>query len=165
MTVQCKEILKYRGRAFGMFDCPLGQCPDLGVRERMRRFVMPSTALRRGYHGTWEIRAGRLWLADLTATIREPDATIDQWQTAERGIQWLFPNESGPVFADWVTGTLDSPRGRWKYPGEFSCSWPYIRVFRVERGIVIGTELVDNRANMKAGFSIGVGVRKYLESL
>jgi hypothetical protein len=110
----------------------------------MKLFQWNSTALRRGYHGTWEVRRGRLWLSSLTATIREPlKHEPDDWQHTERGIDWLFPGVAAPVPADWFTGELVSPRGQGNVLHGI-VKWPTARVFHVERGAIVGTELRDN---------------------
>ena len=151
MTQQTEETLIAGGRAYTIRELPLGACTDASVRERMTHLQASSSALWRGYLGTWEIKAGRLWLVDLEATIREHHDPTDpaNWQHADRGMAWLFPGTSGPVLADWFTGVLESPRGRAQRTGQYSYGTPYTRVFHVEAGAIVGTELLDNRAALR----------------
>lgn len=152
MTAQRQDTLTYRGRSYALRGRPLDTCTDADVRERMTWLQGRSSALWRGYRGTWEIKAGRLWLVDLEATIREHHnpATPEAWQHADRGMDWLFPDALGPVLADWFTGVLESPRGRAHRTRQYSYETPYIRFFNVKAGTVISTELHDNRKVLRA---------------
>lgn len=164
MTMQQGERLRYRGRDCTMTTEPLSHCHDAAVRNRMALLQMASTALRRGYCGAWEIRRGKLWLSALRATIREY-ASDGHWEHAERGIDWLFPGVAAPVLADWFTGEIESPRGRAARTGLFSIGWPHARVFHVERGTIVGTELRDNRVELRHGIERNERLRTYLDSL
>jgi hypothetical protein len=152
VTPQQSEVLRCRGREFAMRDFPLNECTCPQVRERIGQIQMVSTALWRGYPGIWAIKAGRLWLESIEATVQLTGvaANGDQ-QFAERGLSWLFPDVAGPVPADWSTGTIESPRGRVYRTSMFGCQSSYVRLFHLEAGVVIGTELKDNRAAVRAG--------------
>ena len=143
MTQQRDETLRYRGRAWSLLGLPLAGCADPGVKDRLSQCKMQRTDLWRGYLGTWEIRAACLWLIDWRATVGE--------RREPRGLSWLFPGRTGPVLADWFTGELHSPRGEAARAGMFETVWPKLRVFHVDRGRVLRTELRDNSAAYKAG--------------
>ena len=101
----------------------------------------------------------------LVATIRERlEHDPDDWQYAERGLDWLFPGVAAPVQADWFTGELVSPRGRSKLLHGI-VKWPAARVFHVERGAIVGTELRDTRADLLALAAPSDKLRRYIEAL
>ena len=110
MTVQVAETIRYLGRAYNLLCTPLDCCSDAGVQERRKQLRMPSTAERRGYCGTWEIKRRRLWLVGLGAYVCSPTGHFE-WLDDERGLAWLFPGANSPVQADWFTGDLESPSG------------------------------------------------------
>lgn len=162
MTQQSDEALIYRGRSYALRDLPLDDCTDPSVRDRLEGLrrgegvqVMCS-ALWRGYCGTWEIKSGRLWLVTMesarslvyaTPPADMPPADPDSFEGC--GLAWLFPGTRGPVLADWFTGMLKSPRGRAQRTGQSGYGTPYTRVFHVEAGVIVGTELQDNRAALR----------------
>lgn len=152
MTTQATELLVYRGREYCLTTQPLDWCQSPDVRERKGLFQMASTALRRGYSGTWEIKGGRLWLVGLDAWIRHYTSATE-WQLSERGLSWLFPDAVGPVLADWFTGTLESPRGKVVFSGTSVIGWPQTRVFQVAAGVVTDTDLRDNRPALREWFT------------
>ena len=101
MTAQISEQLRYEGEDHSMFAQPLadyfamgGQRPD---------FAMTSTALWRGYVGSWEIVADRLYLVRLSATLVDDTPVY---------LETLFPGHPNRVFAHWFSGTLRIPQGR-----------------------------------------------------
>ena len=102
MTRQHSELLRYRGRTYPLLGRPLDSCGRKDVQDRMKLLQMNSTALWRGYLGTWEVKGGKLWLVDLPATIREHSG--GELHHADRELTWLFPDDEGPVLADWFTG-------------------------------------------------------------
>lgn len=165
MTAQLAERLRVRGRDFALLGTPLDSCPDAGVRERMRRLRMPSTAQRRGYAGDWEIKHERLWLVGLGANVRDSAGDGAEWYDPERGLRWLFPGTVGPVPADWFSGEIQSPRGRANLGDMIADRWPLVRVFRVAHGAVLETELLDNRARNLEPRKPSQKLLKYLDDL
>lgn len=161
MTMQSPEALIHRGRRYALRGQPLDDCTDPSVRDRLEGLrrgegvqVMCS-GLWRGYRGTWEIKAGRLWLVTMESArslvyasppANMPPADPDSFEGS--GHAWLFPGTHGPVLADWFTGALQSPRGRAQRTGP-GYGTPYTRVFHVEAGVIVGTELKDNRAALR----------------
>ena len=164
MTLQRSETLIHRGRRYSLKGTPLSSCSDPAVVQRQSQITVASTALWRGYVGTWEIKRGRLWLTGLEASVRQPSTPPDQHHE-RRGLDWLFPGVDGPVPADWYTGTLKSPRGRAQHSGLYSLVWPYMRLFHVEAGRVVGTELRDDRRACRAGIAKMARFRRLLVDL
>lgn len=142
MTQQTEERLRYRGRTYTLREHPLADCMLPGVVARMKQLHGRSSSLWRGYLGTWEVRRGRLWLVELSATVREEPDTL--------GLSWLFPENAGkPVCADWYSGELRSPRGKAERVGPYRHESPYLRVFHVQAGVVLRSELRDNRQALR----------------
>lgn len=164
MTLQREEVLVHRGRRYALLVRPLESCADPDVRVNMHLIQMQSTSLARGYQGVWEIRAGRLWLTELHATIREYTST-DDWHHAQRDLRWLFPGADGPVSADWFSGELRAGRGTPERTHLYAQDWPYYRVYRVERGRVLSSALQDNRIALRAGGAVAARLTKYLDNL
>jgi len=144
MTVQFPEVLRVEGHDYAMLDTlytPLDRCRDTDVRERMGNLREATTAHRRGYVGHWEVKRKRLWLIGLSAFVFDPGTGKTEWYDNPRALRWLFPDRPAPVFAEWFTGELASPRGRRTRAQARRGTWPHVRVFRVEGGRVLGTEL------------------------
>lgn len=149
MTVQVLEGLRYKGRAYALLETPLDSCPYACVRERWKFLRWASTAERRGYSGDWEVKGGKLWLVGLGVYVCE-STEHPVWHPPEKGIMWMFPGMAPPVLADWFSGELQSPRGRTTLRNLMNEERPFLRVFHVDRGTVTGTELRDNRAEIRA---------------
>lgn len=80
---------------------PLGQYFSMGGFKP--HFQAPSTALWRGYVGSWEIVDDRLYLVELSGTLENgTEATIEA----------VFPGFPDRVFAHWYSGTIRLPQGR-----------------------------------------------------
>ena len=101
MTGQLGEILIYQGKEYSLSIEPLriyfeatGIHPD---------FVLPNTALWRGYVGTWKIYDDRLWLSKVDASLKNGE---------EFGLKNLFPESKGDVLASWYSGILRVPDGQ-----------------------------------------------------
>jgi hypothetical protein len=101
MSAQIPEVLLYEGNRVPMCTEPLSVL--LATLTGASRFRPTSTALCRGYIGTWEVSDNRLFLIELTGQLA--DGTIASVRT-------LFPEAQGPVFATWYSGTIRVPRGK-----------------------------------------------------
>lgn len=101
MTAQIAEGLHYEGREMSMCSEPLG---DYFVMAGVEiEFDINCTALWRGYVGTWEILAERLYLIGLSGTMKDgTDATLAT----------VFPRFPDRVFAHWYSGELRVPQGK-----------------------------------------------------
>lgn len=111
MTAQVPERLFFEGREYGMATEPLRGY--LARHWKKLRFRPSSTALWRGYIGTWEIRDGRLFLIDLDATLSDgtavnlpllfPDAPVRQLEGMSRSDhlkllgRWLLEKGKDPL--------------------------------------------------------------------
>ena len=95
MTAQASERLIYKGERLSLCTEPLG--PFIQNNGLDCKFDVTSTALWRGYIGTWTIEQERLYLVAIDGSV---------------GMDKLFPGFSDGVFAHWYTGTVDAERQR-----------------------------------------------------
>lgn len=100
MTAQVPDSLWYEGTKYPLCDLPLRDYFDLGGTRP--EFSAPSSALWRGYVGTWEIRDDRLYLIKLTGHLKSGDSVT---------LATLFPDFPERVFAHWSSRTLRVPQG------------------------------------------------------
>jgi len=98
MTIQAGDILSYNGEKTTIATEPL----KLYLETRSDvSFIFKSTALVRGYIGTWKIKNKKLFLVTLVGFIENNDK-VD--------LKYLFPNKT-EVFADWFSGDIRIPEG------------------------------------------------------
>ena len=101
MTAQFAEVLIYEGEHLSMCSNPL---EEYFSRGGMRpEFRSTSTALWRGYVGTWKIIDGRFYLIKLDGEL-EDGRDVD--------LSTLFPEFPTRVFAHWYSGKIRIPQGK-----------------------------------------------------
>lgn len=133
MTAQVHEKLIYEGKESSMAFCPpfpendprIKELKDNEIHERSSEAF--STACWRGYIGTWEIKDGRFYLVDIMG-------------------RYKIAGES-PIFAEWFSGVIRIPRGdilQYVHMGFGSVYEEELHV-KIENGLVVKTELIDNR--------------------
>ena len=138
-TEQAKELFLDNGTERLLFGRPLESRFHGG--ERKPEILRPrSTACRRGYQGTWEIRDGRLWLVALaTCAAGEPIP-----------LSRVFPGSRGPIPADWYTGTLLVPLGEiigtTGRPGFRKAVYERYRQIEIEQGKVVRERMLGEEA-------------------
>lgn len=99
MTAQIAEILIYEGNDLALCSQPLDDFFSLcGMRLEC---TAPSSALWRGYIGTWEIIGERLYLIRLEGTLKSGGTFC---------MESLFPGFPDRAFAHWYSGTLRIPK-------------------------------------------------------
>jgi hypothetical protein len=138
MTAQTPEKLIYEGSELALCSEPLALFP--GVERVEAPYFAPSTALWRGYVGTWAIESDRLYLKSLRRAKRVAGQGVNV------GIEDLFPGFPDGVFAHWYTGELRCPRGAlldYVHGGYFSV-YEEDLFFRVQRGVVVEERIVRN---------------------
>jgi len=129
MTAQRPETIFIDGKAHSLLNLPL----EKRFKRRHPRppFRAPTTACRRGYFGTWAIENSRLYLIELKGNLRNG---------TRANLRTVFPDASGPVFADWFTGELRIPVGemiRYVHMG-FGSVFAAELLITVDRGLVTG---------------------------
>ena len=135
MTIQAADILSFNGKKTTIASEPLK--PYLETREDVS-FIYKTTALVRGYIGTWEIKNKKLFLVSLVGFI-ENNEQVD--------LNYLFPNHT-EVFAGWYTGEIRIPEGELlkKINLGYASVFEKDRFLTFKEGILI-SETVKNNKN------------------
>ena len=133
MTIQAGDILSYNGEKTTIVTEPLK--PYLESRSDIS-FIFKSTALVRGYIGTWKIKNKKLFLVSLIGFI-ENNEKVD--------LNYLFPNKK-EVFADWFSGDIRIPEGELlkKINLGYASVFEKDRILSFKEGIIIGETVKDN---------------------
>ena len=133
MTIQAGDILSYNGKKTTIATEPLK--PYLETRSDVS-FIFKSTALVRGYIGTWKIKNKKLYLVALVGFI-ENNEKVD--------FKYLFPNKT-EVFADWFSGDIRIPEGDLlqKINIGYASVFARDRLLNFNKGILISETVKDN---------------------
>jgi hypothetical protein len=127
MTAQFSELLMLEGKQQALCSFPLASYFALGGESVA--FRASSTALSRGYIGTWEIHDQRLYLIRLQGWLQDESLV---------SLETVFPDYPQRVFAHWFSGTLRLPQGqllRYVHGGFDSC-YEQDLLIDVTRGVV-----------------------------
>ncbi len=140
MTAQIPEILRHRGMTLTMAAQPL--YPYLVKRTKIRRpdFTPTTTACHRGYVGTWEIRDGCLYLAEIDGVMRTEGGF------AKATLATAMPWAKDGLPATWVSGKIRCPEGHLQnYVHQaFQSSYQRDRYFDFKNGRLVQEWLVLN---------------------
>ena len=133
MTIQAGDILSYNGEKTTIATEPLK--PYLETRSDVS-FIFKSTALVRGYIGTWKIKNKKLYLVSLIGFI-ESNEKVD--------LEYLFPNKT-EVFANWFSGDIRIPQGKLheKINLGYESVFEKDLIFTFNEGILISETVKDN---------------------
>lgn len=149
MTAQISERLIFEGQQVALLSNPLNDFFALGGINP--GFESTSTALWRGYVGTWEILNDRLYLVELRGTLKSgDDATLNS----------VFPGFKDRVFAHWFSGRLRIPQGKRLEYVHMGYASTYERdvLLTLQNGVVLAKEVrLNGEAEDGApeGYSIG----------
>ena len=133
MTIQARDILSYNGEKITIVTEPLK--PYLESRSDVS-FIFKSTALVRGYIGTWKIKNKKLFLVSLIGFI-ENNEKVD--------LNYLFPNKK-EVFADWFSGQIRIPEGNLlkKIRIGYASVFERDKILKFNKGICISDNTINN---------------------
>ncbi|MDC0571362.1 hypothetical protein OAO52_05630 [Flavobacteriaceae bacterium] len=133
MTIQAGDIISYNGEKKTIATEPLK--PYLETRSDVG-FIFKSTALVRGYIGTWKIKNNKLYLVSLIGFI-EKNNQVD--------LNYLFPNKT-EVFASWFSGDIRIPEGDLiqKINLGYASVFARDRVLNFNKGLLISETVKDN---------------------
>ena len=133
MTIQAGDILSYSGEKTTIATEPLKSY--LETRSDVG-FIYKSTALVRGYIGTWEIKSKKLYLVSLVGFI-DNNEKVD--------LNYLFPNKT-EVFADWFSGDIRIPEGELleKINLGYASVFEKDRILTIKEGILISETVKNN---------------------
>lgn len=100
-------------------------------------FRLTSTALWRGYIGTWEIVNDQLNLIGLEGVLSDGSSA---------SVSSFFPNSPGIVFARWFSGEIRIPQGaRLKYVHMgYGSVYERDLILEVRNGVVIASGVINN---------------------
>lgn len=138
MTAQASETLIYKGEKLALCTNPLDTY--LSSTSPKVEFYATSTALWRGYIGTWTIEGGRLYLVKLSAALRHADRIEDV------GLSYLFPDYPDGVFAHWYTGEFRCPMGELLnyVHGGYGSTYEQDLFIEIKKGVVISERVESN---------------------
>ena len=133
MTIQAGDILSYNGEKKTIATEPLKSY--LETRSYVS-FIFKSTALVRGYIGTWEIKNNQLYLISLLGFVDNNKKVY---------LSYLFPNKT-EVFANWFSGNIRIPEGELlnKINLGYASVFEKDRILNIKEGILISETLIDN---------------------
>ena len=133
MTTQTGDILTYNGEKTTIATEPLK--PYLENRSDIS-FIFKSTALVRGYIGTWKIKNKKLYLVSLLGFI-ENNEKVD--------LNYLFPNKK-EVFANWFSGQIRIPEGNLlrKIRIGYASVFERDKILKFNKGICISDDTLYN---------------------
>lgn len=149
MTCQIPEEIDYQNQTLPCYSDPLRKrLPEatginVGVCDSPYPFEVSCSALWRGYIGHWRIDNNRLYLVELKGTRSDGKPA---------SLATIFPDSSGPVFADWYTGKLVCPRGKviGRIDDVFLNVYEEDVVLRVMAGIVRSTKIKRNKVPIES---------------
>ena len=129
MTAQFSELLMLEGQQHALCSYPLASYFALGGESVA--FQPSSTALSRGYVGTWEILDQRLYLIRLQGWLEDESPV---------SLDTVFPGYPERVFAHWYSGTLRLPQGQLLHyvHGGFGSCYEQDLLIDVTRGLCAG---------------------------
>ena len=133
MTIQAGDILSYNSEKTTIATEPLK--PYLKTRSDVS-FIYKSTALVRGYIGTWEIKSKKLYLISLLGFV-DNNEKVD--------LNYLFPNKT-EAFASWYSGDIRIPEGELlnKINLGYTSVFEKDRILTIKEGILISETVKDN---------------------
>lgn len=150
MTAQISEQLLYLGEKHSLCDEPLAMYFELGGNKP--DFESPSSALWRGYIGSWEIVGDRLYIVGLVGHLKGG---------IKANLATVFPNYPDRVFAHWFSGKVRLPQGKQLKYVHMGYGSVYERdiFLHFENGILAKSEVVENgkAINPRAPDGYGVG--------
>lgn len=132
MTNQVQEKLIYEGKEYSIPFCLPFPDDDPRIKELGSgemddsEGIYTSTACWRQYIGTWEIKAGRLYLIKLEGKYK---LAVDE-----------------TIFADWFSGEISLPQGELldcNVEAGFQLKYEQELIIKIAAGIVTETKAVD----------------------
>jgi len=103
MCIQVKDSIIIKGDKYYLYTTPLD---SYWTKRNPKPPIMPTkSTCWRGYIATWEIFKENLYLVNIIFHARD----------GEFGLDFLFPQNTGKVKADWYSGELKLPFGNELY--------------------------------------------------
>jgi hypothetical protein len=103
MCIQVKDSILIKGEKYYLYTTPLD---SYWSKRNPKPQIRPTkSTCWRGYIATWEIVKDNLYLVDI----------IFHAHDGGFGLDYLFPNNTGKIKADWYTGEVKIPIGNKLY--------------------------------------------------
>ncbi len=131
-TVQVPDNLIYQGERYNLLTFPLS--PYLKEKFPRYPFKMYHTANYRGYTATWEIDKNTLFLKSFGGNL----------DGKRVGLDFLFPQQKGPVPATWFSGDLRAGQGQPRHGPYRKMIYERELIFTIDQGKVVGKKIVEN---------------------
>lgn len=170
-TAQIPDLIIYNGDTLSLYSCPLISYPNQDLINPQGLFGSSGcfyTACWRNYIATWEIIDNELYLCEIRnacypTSMRGVSASaksisdIDSIGNEYADLKALFPQrfKDGKVKADWVEGTMISPKGKLLYyfHDGFESIYETEIEFTIEKGDLIETKILDNSKTKKSKYT------------
>lgn len=170
-TAQIPDLIIYNGDTLSLYSCPLNSYPNQDLINPQGLFGSSGcfyTACWRNYIATWEIIDNELYLCEIRnacypTSMRGVSASaksisdIDSIGNEYADLKALFPQrfKDGKVKADWVEGTIISPKGKLLYyfHDGFESIYETEIEFTIEKGDLIETKILDNSKTKKSKYT------------
>jgi len=138
-TSQIREYVVYKGQEERMASEPLEAYFDAEHPRPDNVLRGSCSACWRGYVGYWEIRGDRLFLVRL-------DECHCKDSEADIPLGAVFPGQTGPIFAEWFTGTLVLTKGLLLHyvHMEYSSTWSLEIHLEFREGRLVRETEIDN---------------------
>ena len=135
MTAQFTEQIILNGQKRSLCTDPLELFFEMNGAHP--EFLATTTALWRGYVGTWEMLNERLYLVNLEGRLKSGQ---------KANLETIFPGFPDRVFAQWFSGILRIPMGQLlRYVhGGYGSVYERDQFITVRKGVTVGTSLVVN---------------------
>ncbi len=135
MTAQFSEQMVLNGQKRSLCTDPLESFFEMtGIHQE---FEATSTALWRGYVGTWEVLNQRLYLIGLNGKLKNGQVV---------GVGTIFPGFPERAFAHWYSGVLRIPMGKLlRYVhGGYGSVYERDQFITVNKGVTVASSLGVN---------------------
>ncbi|MDD4951986.1 MAG: hypothetical protein PHV85_05510 [Desulfovibrionaceae bacterium] len=133
-TAQIPKILVDNGTEHMLFSTSLESWFGPAHPRPDNTLHMVSTACWRGYQGRWDLRDETLWLVALFRCHSKDQSPLAKF----------FPGQTGPIKADWYTGSFKIPQGwqtRYVHMG-FATQYERWLYIEIEKGRVVRRTVV-----------------------
>ena len=144
MTAQLSDALEYMGETMRLTTLPLSAYWTISGSNKSletvlkQQFADTGTWCWRRHTARWRIEQDHLYLVAINATYEDGSKVA---------LEDFFPGYPQRVFAHWFSGQLHCPRGElleYVHAG-FASRYAEELLIQVERGVITGQQLQDNR--------------------
>lgn len=174
-TGQFWDLLIYKSDTLKLISLPIKDYSDttqINPRTLFKSDECLNAIINRGYESMWKIQNDSLFL--LSIKTNRFDTRLDSKNVEIADLKLVFPGryQNGKVLADWFSGSLYCPEGKYVFEGADISSREKELELIFQNGMLIGEKMLDNsksqQVNYEKLFTEGArsyGKREYIESL